>query len=135
MATYRVESGTEGTHVHLFGKHAGKVHRQEFWCLPSEWFLIREVVVVGVEDLACYRMRADMGQCGVSVFLDANNGLELKVSKTESEQGGSHRVHVTMHYAMNMKMCEGHCDWDHLHRGKYFQIRASKQNVALPEQA
>ena len=72
-----------------------------------------------------------MDQRNVAVVLDANDALELRVSKTEwGDQGGSaHGVYVAMHFAISVKMCEGRCDWDHLQRGKLRmpRQRASKE--------
>jgi len=63
-----------------------------------------------VEDFYCCRIRAGMDQCSLTVVLDADGGLELRVSKVEwGDQGGTaHGVYVAMHDAISMKMCKGH---------------------------
>ena len=41
-----------------------------------------------VQDSACCRICTSMDQCNVAIVLDANDGLEVRVSKTEEDDRG-----------------------------------------------
>lgn len=83
MMTHRIESGTEGVNVHFLGRCVGSIHCHELWCVVYKRLLQWDRLGVREENSAYCRIRASVGHCNVTVVLDANDGLELRVSVME----------------------------------------------------